>query len=988
MCCGWPDPAHRNGFLLIVDPKLRAVSASTLLVFLLGLNLSGHAQSDPDRPSRERDFDIPQLPLTLALQRFFDQLGEQYGYIPNTPQEEQILVGPLKGRYTPEQALAALLPEGFDFFWVNGRTVSIISPVEKTPPKMPGGSADALVMRAQQSVEAMLVRDSRLWSLEYELPSLVVLGREDIRALGVSTAAELLEYLPQQPFMRSAGTRLAGEQYADLRGLGPDSTLILINGRRVNATAMSFDWNAFDLNIIPLAAIERVEVLLDSMTAAAGADSTGGVINFILKDRYDAPTVEARYGTAAGGAEETRFWVGADHTIGPLHLSGLVDYFAREQLLGSERDLWRDQDYRRFGSADMRSPDSNPGNVTSATLANLPGLGSRFAAVPNHEAGTTLTIADFRATEGSRRLESAFRDRSIFPETDALSFVGSATLALPRRLSAFGELLITDRVLKLREIPVALSSFPVPASNPYNPFGTPVLVNFRLSEFGPRRRETQSQFTRELLGLRHEAIRWTSEFAVLQSDDSARLTIYDELDTASVIAALAQTDPALALNVFDDGPGASPEVLRTLIGAPIVLPQASRETQVSAQTQGQLFELPAGRVSALLGVQYRRSSISVTGRSTGDAARSTSAAFAEFQLPVFDGERTRGPRRDSVFLNLSSRWDLYSDLGATWHSNAAVTWRPTRDLQFRGSYGTSFRAPSLWELYQPRVTVPAVLPDPKRNNEVSSFMVTAGGNPDLENATARSWSLGLLWKQPDIADLQLSGNWWHVEIDRRLTAVTVPVLLGHEDFFSNRVERARPSDSDIAAGIPGRLLTLDFTAANVGALSANGLDLTLAVAIDSAIGRFAPSVSATWMNKFTTVDVPGLDATDRVAVASVFGTIPKWRAVGRIDWMRGAASATAAVRFISRYDDFNVLQIRASDRDIEPHAVMDLQGSIDVGASSPSETFWRDMRVTIGIENVFDSEPQFAEVGGPFGFDVSQGDLRRRFAYLRLTKRF
>jgi iron complex outermembrane recepter protein len=142
------------------------------------------------------------------------------------------------------------------------------------------------------------------------------------------------------------------------------------------------------------------------------------------------------------------------------------------------------------------------------------------------------------------------------------------------------------------------------------------------------------------------------------------------------------------------------------------------------------------------------------------------------------------------------------------------------------------------------------------------------------------------------------------------------------------------------------------------------------------------------MNKFTTVDVPGMGVTDRVALASIFGTIPRWHVVGRIDWTQGAASATAAVRFISRYDDFNVLQIRPSDHDIEPHALVDLQGSIDVGSSAPSETFWRDMRLTIGIENVFDSEPPFAEAGAFFGFDFTQGNLRKRFSYLRLTKRF
>lgn len=977
-----------------MDLQFRVVTASSLLVFLLSFALSGHAQSDSNERPRARNFDVPRLPLSDALRTFSDQSGVQYGYLPTSPEEEKVLVGPLKGQYTIEDALRALLPEGFDFAWTNQRTVSVLSPIETTAPSMPTGAADGVVISDQRliesdrrQIEAMLVRDTRLWSLEFELPSLIVLEQADIGSLGASTAAEVLEYLPQQPYMRASGLRVGGEQYADLRGLGPDSTLVLINGRRVNASATSIDWNAVDLNTIPLAAINRIEILLDSMAARAGADSTAGVINFILKDHYGAPTVEAHYGAASGGAEEARLSLGADGSFGSLSVSGLIDYFSRKELPGAERELWRDQDYRRFGSADLRSPDSNPGNITSTSFANLPGLTSRFAAVPTQDADTTLTIDDFRSTADTRNLESAYAIRSIVPAARRLSFVGSATLALPRRMSAFGELLIADRVSELHNLPTAVSSVVVPPTNPFNPFKVPVIANLRLSGVGPQLETIDALFTRVLLGLRREGVRWTSELSVLYEQDSAEHTSANALNPARVADALAQTDPSLSLNVFDDGLGAAPDVLRTLVTPSIKREFVSRETQLHATVNGLLFDLPSGSITALIGVEYRRPEVSVNALTKGDGHRSVSAAFTELQVPLWGGGHSMAG--NALELNLASRWDRYDDVGNTWNSHAALAWRPNSHLQLRASFGTSFRPPSLWEMYQPVSSFPAALPDPKRHNELASHTVTVGGNPDLEPARAKSWSLGVRLKPHESRDIELAGNWWHVDIDQRLTPVTVNALFAREDLFPGRVRRAQPSEADIAAGLPGRLLALDFRSANLGRLSADGLDLSLQSAIDSKFGRFSPSVSATWISRFETVDVPGMAVDNRVAHASIFGTIPRWRVVAGLNWTDSAISVTSTVRFVSRYDDFNVLQNRSTERDIRSHALVDVQASWDLsGTVSNAPSLWKGMRLTAGVSNVFDRGPQFAEAGGYFGFDPTQGELRQRFAYARLGKRF
>src|SRR5690606_39234292 len=169
-----------------------------------------------------------------------------------------------------------------------------------------------------------------------------------------------------------------GSQHAELRGLGADNTLVLINGRRAMPSAPSIASNAFDLNTIPLAAIERIEVLSDSASAVYGADAMGGVINLILRKEIPRPVLDVHFGGADGGAEERRISLSSGYSTARLRGSIVLDYFERETLLGEERERWRDQDFQRYGGVDRRSRAASPGTVSSLTTENLPGLSQSF----------------------------------------------------------------------------------------------------------------------------------------------------------------------------------------------------------------------------------------------------------------------------------------------------------------------------------------------------------------------------------------------------------------------------------------------------------------------------------------------------------------------------------------------------------------------------------------------------------------------------------
>lgn len=964
------------------------VFTALLLALLVGLAPCGQAQM----ASEEVDIDIPRLPLKHALATLCAQTGLLYGQMPiDREREEEVVVGPVTGRYprtrdSYERVLRQLLPRGFTFEWTTDKHFSIGPPV--VPASATAESIGARMRASPPSgtnrnpLENVLVVDSRIGGLISLQAPFLTLERGDIERLGASTLPGVLKYLSQQPYSRSEGYRAYGEQSVELRGF---STLVLINGRRVGATATSFDTNAFDLSTIPVTAVERIEIFLDSLPLTIGADAIGGMVNIVLKNQIKQPTVEGRYGAAAGGSEERRISLSSGMSSEVFQVSAVLDYFQRGVLLGEERDRWRDQDYRRFGGTDYRSPDAALGNITSTNLDNLPGLPARFAAVPPHVRGE-LSIADFLATAGQQNLESVLRYQSLVPDAERVSVVASANLSLSPGTRAFGELLYTDKTNVMRGLPTSVSAL-VPATNAYNPFGAPVLANFLLNSNAPRQRSTEVEFVRTLVGLHGDHPRWSWELALLRTRDAGRVASENELDQTRLIDALAQSDPASALNVFDNGAGGNPQVLESLLAAPIVTHFASESMQATAFVRGDLVEMPAGSIATSIGMEQRWSRIAVEAVPWVSASRKVTSGFVELHVPLVN----RGmhvPMMEGVAATLAHRLDRYSDIGSVANSQFTLIWRPAGDVTMQATYGTRYRAPSLYELYQPNVTVPLGVQDPKRGNQVSNVMVTAGGNPELKAGTSDSWSAGMSFAPRSPGHFTASVNFWSARLKDRINPILLPVLVARDELFPDRVVRASATPSDVAAGLPGTLTGLDVTPVNLGSLLASGIDGSMSFDFDTKLGRIRPEVSATWMNQFRGLDLPGLAPVDRVGVASGMGTIPKWLVVGSITWSYHALSVSTTARCVSAYDDVNLSENRKTGRAIPSECSLDVQASIELDRYVERESLWHGLRIAAGVTNVLDDKPSFAEVGANFGYDPSQGDLRGRFAYLNLAKDF
>ncbi|WP_332772055.1 TonB-dependent receptor [Phenylobacterium sp.] len=962
----------------------RALLRTSALVCSLVVGL---ASTGASAQVRAQAFDIPAQSLANALRDYGRAADQQLIFTEDLVRGRRS--GGLKATLDRDVALDRLLV-GTDLTWKrapSGGIMILRRAADRPQDVAAAGNAGVEV------IDEIIVVGSRLARAKDGPAPVTIIERDAIDRLGSSNVADVLNYLPQQSFSLNEAFNVSGERRVQLRGLGAGTTLVLINGRRTVVGASAVSRSAFDLNTIPLAAVERVEVLADSASAVYGADAVGGVVNIVLKTSLDRPVLEGSYGAAQGGGEETRVSFSTGGRTDRARGAITVDYFKRDPLYGATRDYIANADYRRFGGVDRRVLTANPGNIC-AVSGNLPGLSTPCAAVPAGSTGVGLTPANFTATAGQQNLDSLARFRSIVPESRRYSATASGSYDLTAGTTLFAEFMYSDRYDDMTNVRRSVSRGLVPAANPFNPFGVPVLASYLLTGLPSNKSFSHETAYRETVGLKGRVWSWDWELALLGAQSDADYETRGNIDAARVTAALAAANPALALNVFQDGPGGSFALLNSLLADPSA--NASSKTsdawQVGGFARGDLFQLPAGAAQAVVGAEWRRESISYQSQSlvlaSDGAKREASSAYAELRLPILDAEAaTLG----DIAVTVAGRYDHYSDFGGTFNAQYGVEWRPVPNLLVRASYGESFRAPGLFELYTPRTISRnffVTTRDPRRGGELISGDLFGGGNPDLDAETSTSASVGLVWT-PDLPGRpRVSASYWRIEQDQRVvTGFSADTVLANEANLPGRVVRAAPSAADLAAGRPGRVLTVDNSLLNLGSLKTSGLDMAASARFDLPFGEVSPSVAATWVETYQAADFVTSPVIQRVGVANLAGSIPEWKIVGSLGWRRGGLEVTATVRHISGYDDAASNGVRNGLK-VDPYTLVDLQAGFDV------EDLWADaggltrgVKLRVGATNLFDQAPSFSDLT-QVGYDPSQADLRQRFVYASVSKAF
>jgi iron complex outermembrane receptor protein len=843
------------------------------------------------------------------------------------------------------------------------------------------------------TLDEIIVTGSRLKRLEVEGPSpVVVITREEIERSGATTAREVLNTVTQNAVSRDEsglGTFL-GASTVQLRGLPLGTTLMLINGRRVGSSGPTVSANLFDLNNIPLGAIERIEVLTDSASAIYGADAVGGAVNLILRNDFTGAGASVRFGRSSEGDADER---NAALTFGGKgeSFSGLVvlDFFDRDPLRGKDRKLGSTWDLSRLGAGgtDFRESTAYPANLygfdpDTFEFAPLPGLTTPLAASPPGTDGVGLTPADFAASDGTHSLFDPGPYQTLQAEAKRKSVFASGRYVAASAVELFAEALYTHRDQIIEFAPQPVSFATVPASNPFNPFGVDVWADYRLLELGPRAYEQTSEFSRFLVGASGplgQHFDW--QVYALADEDASDLFNRGVADAATLQSFLDSTDPSVALNVFSTTGNNNPQTLAALRAAGESTDELStRSRMAEAVLRGALFNVPAGPVSMVLGlnarherVDYLRGSENITLRDERDIK----AAFAELSLPLV-GAAQGIPAVHSLELTAAIRHDDNSDFESSTNPQFGVMWRPVPSLLLRSSYGEAFKAPSAFHLGLLPLTLPFAALDPLRGDTPSPFLLRLGGNRDLKPETGKAWSAGLVWEPAFAPGFSAMLSGFRVEQEDFITVVLPDVILANEDLFPGRVVRA-PVDPSDPTGFAGQIISVDSSFANFGRLTVKGADGQLKYAFPrTTYGEFAASLGATYIDEYEIFVTPGVAPSNEVNQANAAGYPVRLKGNAGVNWSSSSGwSAGMIARYLNSYTDYDGM------RELPSQTWLDVQ----VGRRFDNLPLLSldNVEATLGVTNLTDNQGDFSN---NFGYDFVQSDIRGRFFYVSLKARF
>jgi iron complex outermembrane recepter protein len=846
--------------------------------------------------------------------------------------------------------------------------------------------------RKGEQLQEVIVTGSRIPQQATEAPQDVqVFTRDQIELSGQPTVAEFLNTLPSVSLSSTEhGQVIYGGTTVQLRGLPYGTTLVLIDGRRVETSGAQSQTDTFDLNNIPLAAVERIEVVPDGSSAIYGSDAIAGVVNIIL--RKDIGGFEAN--EKFGAASDTHEW-DTDAAWGKrwdnASLSIVGSYQTRTELAASERSITADSNYIALGGPNRDYPDCHPGNVFSVNGANLPGLNAPYAAVPAGFTGTP-SLQEFRSTAGTLNECSLEASSSLAPAMHRAGAFLHGTYSVSPSTELFTEVMYS-RIEQFQEIGTnflfgipGFQQYTVAAQNPYNPFGTTVGIADALTSIAPSGYFPTTNFFRPLVGARGDFLgTWHWEVTARVSKDSTNVDDTEALVNSTAIQnALNSSNPATALNPFTAAPEGPASLLESFF-ADGLEKYSSVGRAVDGFARGSPFNLPAGPVQLVLGTEYDRDSLSIDYVNDGifppntaaNYHRTTYAFFGEARVPVV-GNPENPQVGESLAITLAGRHDHYNDFGAKNTPQYGVEWRPLAPLLIRASYAEAFKAPSLADLFGAQGSTQATLLDPLTGQPINVTLIS-GGNPNLRPETGDSRSLGFLYSTS--TDLKLSATYWEVKENNTIAVFQPQLVVDNANLFPGQVIRAASCPS----GPPCPITTVIDTSSNFGSFDVKGIDYQGTYRLPTRAGTFSASINATQTVHYLETLVPGAPAVNALSQANdSFAWAPRWKGAYSLSWSLGHYAATFTGRYVGRYQDYD------STREIGDFWLYDANLRYALGpALAPRSDWLKGSLIEIGGINLFDTLPQFSNYSNGFlGYDPTQADIRGRFLYARIGWRW
>ena len=827
-----------------------------------------------------------------------------------------------------------------------------------------------------------------------------ILSAPEIELSGAQTIGELLKFVPAVTG-NSLSTSIAnggdGTATVTLRGLPASNTLVLINGRRVANDGLAGE--SVDLNSIPPAAVERIEILKDGASAIYGSDAIAGVVNVIMKRDFYGVLAETYYGQASRGDLETRthtLQYGTGLQNGSFFISATL--YDQDPIFSADRSISRSADTRPLGGADQRSsatPDARLVLPDGATLIATPG---------GYRPATSEDLFNYQAFT------------SAVTELERNSLYANFSYDFSEQITSLVDFsyVETSNTSTLAPTPVftAFEQFPltVDASNRYNVFGQDIEdVRRRLVEFPQRNQENESEVSRFSAIVEGLYADWNWELAYNWSRSEATEVTRNLVNADHLRRGLGPADecrgPALdgcvPVNLLGVAGSMDADQVNYL-RADGKVTGYSRLSSITASVSSALFDLPYGRGDVAFGFEHRKEStrkepdellagtntIGATNFEPTRGERHISELYAETVLPAWKNASGLA----SLDVEAALRYSNYSDFGNTTNPKIGIRlqWGPA--LLIRSSYAEGFRAPSLNELYagnteeqsfiqdpcQIRKNVGKLpgceqLADPTRNQ----FLTLKGGNKDLKAETATTYGAGVVWTPQFTPGLAMSADLFQIEQDN--------VVAASAQYIVNQNARSGRFEERVSRDDMGNLALVTASNINVGKRRIRGADLSLTYHHrQRPWGQVSVIGSATWIGEYLArldASAPELDlaGTFRDEASEGLGGIPEWKAQLGLRWHLNRWRGSYQVHHVSSMRE--LLPGTDQTRGIEAWTIHDLQLSYKFD-------LLEGLRWTIGVDNVFDREAPLAASAFNDNIDGRTHELKGRFWYTKLSQRF
>lgn len=852
----------------------------------------------------KRSFDLKEGEAAQTLKAFAAQAQREIAFSPDAVRH--VRTNEVRGEITTTEALNRMLAGTGLVATDNAETGVIVVRKETALPN--GGNSpidgaelnESSVAESKVILEVVRVTGSHLRGLldGATAQPVQVIDQEAIARTGATNIGDILRYIPQVSSFTtgqastqnglgatidfstgsvvSYGTPKSmdasgGITTASLRGAPVGATLLLIDSKRVPKTNQSVGRDGFDLNGIPLSAVDRIEVLLDGASSAYGADAMGGVINVILKKYYTGTEVVLGYENTFDSDVAVKT-ASISHGFGAGKLRGLItaSWEGANEMMMRDRDFLNSFDRSPYGGSDRRhnSIPAGSGKISISGSVPLPGLTTTSAAIPAGTDGTNLTVGDYANAGPIVGKYDPAHYTQYASSYERFSTLAKFDYDVNDRVSLYATVRAGSNVNYQHAAPIEASNLSIPAGYPGNPFGVAITLNKVFTDIQPLLKAENDTQAYTVGATGRLPAGWRYDLSLSQTSSHTRL---DGEGGTSITAALFNAARAAGYtpNLFYDGTTVQnpnpPGLIESLTTVSNVSEEKTQTWLYSLQVDGPVYELPGGDIATGFGFERREEYADFPLRSATDtnSARDgkevVDAAYWEVNVPIF-GAGNRLPLLHQLNLSGSYRQEKYTSGSTSKNPRVGLAWRPVQTVLLRGSYGEGSKIPTLQQRTQPTRTANSTTVavannlDPLRGNTVNPvFPILYGGNPNLRNETSENTTYGVVIEVPKVEGLSLSVDWFDNLYNDRISSLNFNQMV---TLYPERITRGTNLPTD-PAGWAGVVTAADLRPINVAYSQTAGYDIGLNYNRAFDFGRIDVGGYATDYTKNVAIPMPG-----------------------------------------------------------------------------------------------------------------------------------